>query len=159
MATGRERAPIERETLVFPESGAAEQFQERVAERLSEEAQPGVSRKREIVGEELQQEFEAAGESVDVIRHPWEHTEDEHAEVQRLVDAAFEQDLGVALKKAKASGHYPRNIDLLHDVLTTEMYDLMRETELNRQPLAGWILGGLVMFLVIALIIVLLFAL
>lgn len=130
-----ERTPQERETLIFPSSEEARDWLEQLGGRLGREARPGIRRRRELLGEELAREFEKHGEGVGMIVKPWEHTPDEHAEVQHLVDVAFGRDLPVALKLARGSGHYPRNIDLFHDVLTTEMYQLLREHRLNRQPI------------------------
>lgn len=135
MAQESERTPQERETLIFPSSEEAQGWLEQFGERLGRETRPGFRRRRELLGEELAREFERHGEGVAKILRPWEHTPDEHAEVQHLVDVAFGRDLPAALKLARNSGHYPRNIDLFHDVLTTEMYQLLQEQGLRRQPL------------------------
>jgi hypothetical protein len=139
MPTPHERTPQERETLMFPNPEEAREFSERAHERLQREQQPGLKRDREIVGEEVAQEFERRGEPVEIIREPWDHTHEEHEEVQTLIDTAFEKDLGVALRKAKHSPHYPRNLDLFHDVLTSQMYELITQRQLNKQPLAIWV--------------------
>jgi hypothetical protein len=140
MAEDRERTPHERETLIFPSSDEAKGWLERVGERLSREDRRSVRRRRELLGEELARQFERHGEGVGLIPRPWEHTQEEHVEVQKLVDLAFERDLPAALKVARGSDFYPRNVDLLHDVLTTEMYELLQEHKLNRQPISWGIL-------------------
>lgn len=138
MAQSFERTPQERETLVFSNPEQAREFAEKVAEKA---ATPEGSRSRkETVKQQLAQEFERSGEAVGTITHPWEHSQQEHEEVQRLVDIAFEKDLPTALNVARSSKGYPRNIDLLHDVLTTEMYDLVKDSHLRRQPTGlAWI--------------------
>src|SRR5581483_1621228 len=140
MPSSRERTPTERETLVFPTPEAAQEFRERVGERLENEQRPGIGRTREIVGDELAREFAKEGEHVQLINQPWEHTPAEHEEVQGLVDVAFAKDLPAAVRQAKTSPHYPRNLDLLHDLLTGEMYDALRQGRLNQQPAWGYII-------------------
>lgn len=135
MAERKERTAYERETLVFKSAEEAGGFRERV-ERPSIRLRQGLGGRARLA-EELQEEFARAGETVGVIKTPWEHTPTEHEEVQRLVDVAFAQDLPAAIRQARASGRYPRNLDLLHDVLTGEMYELMRQHGLQKQPL-GW---------------------
>jgi hypothetical protein len=95
---------------------------------------------------------------VDVIRHPWDHSPQEHHETQELVNTAFEKDLRAAIQQARQGNHYPRNLDLFHDVLTSEMYDLLKETHLNRQPVGIWALAAVSVIAAAFLIIVLLFA-
>lgn len=150
--TPSERTPQERETLIFPSSEEAKTWLEQFGERLGREAQPGIRRRRELLSEELAREFDKHGEGVGLITKPWEHTQDEHTEVQQLVDVAFGKDLPAALKLARSSGYYPRNIDLFHDVLTTEMYQLLKEHQLHRQPLWGAILATIGIFLVVILV-------
>lgn len=148
MVQGRERTPQERETLLFPTAEEARAWTEHVSERVAGVARPGVRREREVVGEAVAQEFEKHGEVASTLAHPWEHSAAEHAEVQRLVNVAFAKDLGVALRHARASDAYPRNIDLLHDVLTTELYETIRAQRLNRQRVRFGLLvtmGGLVL--------------
>lgn len=140
MAERKERTAYERETLVFKSAEEAGGFRERV-ERPSIRLRQG-SGGRARLAEELQEEFARAGETVGTIKAPWEHTAAEHEEVQRLVDVAFAQDLPAAIRQAKASGHYPRNLDLLHDVLTGEMYELMQQHGLHKQPLGWTLLAG-----------------
>ncbi|MEX0649600.1 MAG: hypothetical protein WD200_01200 [Candidatus Andersenbacteria bacterium] len=132
MAQSFERTPQERETLIFSQPEQAQEFSERVAERIT--TPTGQRSKKESLAQELAEEFDRQGEGVGKVLHPWEHTAEEHQEVQQLVNVAFEKDLPAALKLARSSNHYPRNIDLLHDVLTTEMYELVRESHLNHQP-------------------------
>lgn len=136
MAPTGERTPQERETLIFPTPDEAKGWMEGMAERLGHESGRGVRRRREIVQEEVSRQFERHGEGVGMIIRPWEHTPAEHEEVQKLVDVAFSKDLAVALRQARGSTNYPRNIDLFHDVLTTEMYELMREHGLHRQSVS-----------------------
>lgn len=155
----QERAPYERETLVFDNPEDAGVFKERIKERETQEKTPGVKRRREIIGEELAAEFEKQGESVGNLNQPWEHTEQEHTDVQELVNVVFAKDLKAGLAKARSSSHYPRNLDLLHDVLTTEMYDLTRDHSVNKQSLGVPLLTVVIIALVIAVGIFLLLAL
>ncbi len=142
---------------MFDTPEAAQEFSERVADRVALAQQPGTTKKKEIVAEEIAEEFAKQGEPVDLIRHPWDHTQAEHAEVQTLVNLAFDKDLRSALQSAKASSHYPRNLDLFHDVLTTEMYRLLQEQQVNKQPLAVWTLTVIAVVLGTLLLIILLF--
>lgn len=154
MPPNKERTPQERETLIFPSPEEARGWLERVSERLRAEDRTGVTRKRELVAEEIAREFESHGEGIGAYILPWEHSVDEHREVQHLVDIAFARDLPAALKLARSSGTYPRNIDLFHDVLTTEMYQLVRDYKLHRQPLSVGVLITVGIILVIGLIII-----
>lgn len=138
MAESKERTGYERETLVFPSVEAAQGFRERV-ERPS--ISSGQGQKTQIQ-QELQQEFARHGETVGTVKTPWEHTVAEHEEVQQLVDVAFAQDLPAAIRLARKSNHYPRNLDLLHDVLTGELYELMQQHGLQKQPLGWMFLAG-----------------
>lgn len=153
MAQEHERTSQERETLIFPNAEEAKGWLERVGGRLSGEDRRGIRRRRELVGEELAREFEQHGEGVELIARPWEHTPAEHAEVQQLVDLAFARDLPAALKAARSSAAYPRNVDLLHDVLTTEMYELLQERHLNRQPLSWGVVATAGVIVVVALVV------
>jgi len=150
MALQQERSPHEQETLIFPSQEEAKGWAERVGDRLKREDRRGVSKRREVVAEEVAKEFERYGEGVGTVPLPWEHTQEEHSEAQRLIDLAFERDLPAALRKARASGHYPRNIDLFHDVLTAEMYDLVREHKLHRQPVGWWIAAFMAVVIIAA---------
>lgn len=141
MAERKERSQYERETLVFKSPEDAGGFRQRVEQGEAVRLRPGASRRARIE-RELQEEFARAGETVGTIKTPWEHTLAEHAEVQQLVDVAFAQDLPAAVRQAKKSGYYPRNLDLLHDVLTGEMYELMQQHGLQRQPLGWMLLAG-----------------
>lgn len=155
--TGQEREPGERETLVFRGQEQAREFAERVDERSRRESEPGVVRQREAVGQEVAAEMARHGEAATVLSQPWEHTKEEHEEVQGLVDMAFEQDLSVALKKARASESYPRNIDLLHDVLTSQLYEMLQQRGINKQSLKSWpVVAGAVVVVVVLLIVLLL---
>jgi hypothetical protein len=133
MAHERERSAIDKETLIFQTPDEARAWEEKVESRLEHERLGPVSRGRDVVAQALVEEFERQGEGVRVIAHPWEHTPAEHREVQDLVDVSFRKDLGAAIAHARRSEHYPRNLDLFHDVLTGELYKLVRERKLNRQ--------------------------
>lgn len=160
MPTPQERTPRERETLIFRKPEQAEAFAERVGERVHQESGKGVTRRREVVAEEVSAEFDRHGEAVTVLSRPWEHTKEEHDEVQLLVDLAFEEDLPASLRQIQKSDNYPRVLDLFHDVLTGEMYKLLQERGLNRQPATAWPIyagvGTLVVLLLIVLLIILL---
>lgn len=154
MASSFERSAVEKESLIFSDPEKAQEF----TGRLEKRAEKGFSResRREQLAEELVHEFEQEGEGVDRITHPWEHTSQEHEEVQQLVTIAFEKDLPTALRAARSSDHYPRNVDLLHDLLTTEMYDLVQESQLNKQATGLlWIttLGVSLLLLVIVILV------
>lgn len=150
MAESKERTLHERETLLFPTREEAQAWTEKVAEQAAATSRPGVRRDREVVAEAVAREFERQGEAVGSLTHPWEHSAAEHTEVQQLVDTAFAKDLGAALRAARGSDYYPRNIDLLHDVLTTEMYETIRTRRLNRQPVRVgiWVTGGVAVVIV-----------
>ncbi len=157
MAAAHERTPRERETLIFDRPEAARRFAERVAERLRRTARPGVQRGREMVAEAVAEEFAAHGEAAGLTQ-PWQHTKEEHTEVQQLVDVAFARDLPAALRQARASAAYPRNIDLLHDVLTGELYAILQQRGLNRQRWDTWpaVTGVLVIVLATLMVFLLL---
>lgn len=140
-ARGRaERVP---ETLIFatPEEAAA--WRERVEERLSQPGVRGVRRAREAVAETVAEEFVWHGEAV-VYTQPWEHTAAEHQAVQQLVDVAFTADLAAALRQARRHDLYPRLIDLLHDVLAGQLYEVVVQERLNRQRLMGRLRLGVI---------------
>lgn len=145
---GQEREPREKETLIFSTPERAREFAERVSGRARRESGSGVTMRREVVGREVADLLLKQGEAADVLSRPWEHTGVEHKEVQELVDMAFDQDLSAALKKARGSDNYPRNIDLLHDVLTSELYEILQQRGINRQSLKSWpvIMGIVVVF-------------
>lgn len=147
-----ERNERERETLIFQTPEQAAQWQEHVGEKLEQSRSPGVNRPREIVGEQLTKEFQLHGETAVGLGMPWEHTHEEHQEAQSLVDMAFAQDLPVALRRAAKSPHYPRNLDLFHDVLTGEMYQLLLQHKINKQPFPIAAVGLLVVIGVIFVI-------
>lgn len=149
-----ERTPHERETLLFPNSETAQTFKENVAERMAQQPK-SKEHQRAVVAEAVAQQFTQAGEAVDLVREPWTHTPAEHEEVQQLVNVAFQRDLGAAIAQARRSPHYPRNLDLLHDVLTGEMYDLLREGGLNKQPLGGWVIAVIAIVLITAMVLLL----
>lgn len=142
----RERTPLEQETLIYSTPEQAQGLRERVAEQVARERRPDVARDREVVAEAVAHEMERTGQPPDLLKRPWEHTQEEHEEAQRLVDLTFQKDLPTALRQAEKSPHYPRILDLYHDVLTGEMYDLLRQERVNQQPLVGW---GLILVAVI----------
>ncbi len=154
MPAASERTPREKETLIFPTAEGAQEFSERVRGRVRKQPYQDVQAGREIMAAEVAEEFAKAGEPVDNIRHPWNHTPAEHEEVQTLVNIAFEKDLSFALKKAQQSSSYPRNLDLLHDVLTTEMYDFIMKQQFNRQPMGSWaaVMLGVVLAVLLLLV-------
>ncbi|HSX25171.1 MAG TPA: hypothetical protein VLG69_04365 [Candidatus Andersenbacteria bacterium] len=120
-----------RDSLIFPSPEEANEFQESFDARVRTEKTPGATRKRELVSEELVKVFEKEGVAVTPIREPWEHTPQEHAEVQKLVEVAFASGLDIALKQAHESASFPRNIDLLHDVLTGKLYEAVVVSRVN----------------------------
>jgi hypothetical protein len=130
------RSARERETLVFATPEEATAWREKLERRREEPGQEG--QRRTVVTKALEEEFARAGEDVRVVREPWEHTPEEHREVQELIDVAFAQDLPAAIRLARRSPHYPRNLDLLHDTLTGEMYELVQQHKLEKQPLWLW---------------------
>ncbi len=155
-----ERTPQERETLIFRTPQEARDFRERVSEQLSQQPVRGVTRGREVVAAAVEREFAKHGEAAGLLPWPWEHTPEEHSEVQSLVDMAFAHDVEAALRRARRSNHYPRNVDLLHDVLTSELYALLQQREINRAPVAvRLVMMSAVILVALVLIIVLLAAL
>lgn len=144
MASGAERSPREKETLIFktPEEAAA--FRENVRERMDEMATPGVKRDREAVGEMVGEQLARHGEVSEMLNTPWEHSGDEHEEAQKLVDMAFKEDLQVAIRQAQSSSYYPRILDLLHDVLTGQVYEVIAQKEVNRAKPNKLIIAGVV---------------
>jgi len=157
MASIRERAPRERETLIFTSPEEASEFRERVAEGERQIA-PGARRDREALSDAVAAEFEKHGDPVGLYEQPWEHDEEEHQQAQELVDVAFADDLETALKLARKSPQYPRIIDLFHDVLTGQMYDEMVKEGVNarslrsRRVLIGLGLIGLLVLLIMFLL-------
>lgn len=156
MPSINERTPRERETLMFKDVETAQEFKEQTTEQLRQN-QGGVKKRRDVVAEKIAQEFESQGAPVTLVREPWEHTPAEHEEAQDLVDTAFQVDLPAALKKARESSHYPRNLDLFHDLLTNEMYEAIRESRLDKQPMVLWVTEIVVIILVAFLAVLLLF--
>ncbi len=142
---------------MFATPEAAQAFRESVGGALKRQTST-VRRDKEIVGEAVAAQFAQYGEAAGTITHPWDHTPAEHEEVQALVDKAFAEDLPAALKVAKKSPSYPRNLDLLHDLLTKEMYELVKQGELGKQPLGLWLTEVAVIILLAALGTLLLFA-
>lgn len=151
MASVAERTPNERQTMIFSRPEQAQGFTERVAEQLERQQMEGVHRRREVVAGAVAQEFASHGEAVELIRTPWEHTAQEHAEVQHLVDVAFAKDLPAALRLARQSPHYPRNLDLLHDLLTGQMYALVQQSALHQQPVLPWVAAVIIVLALLGL--------
>ena len=151
----KEREPRERETLIFPDAQQAREFREGVSERVAEQPKD-VRREREIVAEAVTEELAAHGEGGHSLEQPWQHSPAEHTEVQELVDVAFARDVTAALKAARQSEYYPRNIDLLHDTLTTELYEGILEHQLNKQPILGKLLLVFGIMIAVSIVILLL---
>lgn len=133
------------ERLVFANSQEGAQFREVVEKRIASERRADASKEREIVGEELAKKFDEHAVGVSPLRTPWEHTQEEHNQVQDLVTMAFTHDLRYALHHAENSPLFPRNIDLFHDVLTGELYSAVLNRRLN-------ILHVSPLFIIIALV-------
>ncbi len=156
----QERLPTDQErrlsTLIFKTPSEAQEFAERVSAKSIYAASPGVARPREILAEEVAAEMARYGESVGSLYQPWEHTKEEHEQVQKLVDIAFIEDLPAALRRAKKSEHYPRIIDLLHDVLTGEMYEALTKRELNKQKIINKqaVLAAIIIMILVAVALV-----
>ncbi|MCE9643199.1 MAG: hypothetical protein K8Q97_02610 [Candidatus Andersenbacteria bacterium] len=132
-----------RESLIFRNPEQARSFQESYERRVEKHAVPGTKRDKELLGEELVQVFEHEGVGVTPIREPWEHSPEEHKEVQALVETAFSDGLDVAIAKAKTSEYFPRNIDLLHDVLTGRLYDAVIADRVNEHYVSPKVLFGI----------------
>lgn len=152
-----DRTRRERETLVFNSPEEAATFTRRVEKRIKQEGGPGISHEREIVSQELIKQFEQEGQGVSRVTHPWEHSKEEHAEVQQLVNIAFTHNLTDAISQAEKSPSFPRNIDLFHDVLTGEMYEAIRGTRISTQVVPVWIILLLVVFFTLLLAVILSF--
>lgn len=145
------RTTRERETLVFHSPEDAADFTRDVESRIHEENKPGVSQDREVVARELAKQFEQEGHGISPLTHPWEHSDVEHAEAQRLVDLAFDKDLSVAISEAEKSSLFPRNIDLFHDVLTGEMYEAIQKSRVNTHYTPKWVLFLIAVFFALLL--------
>lgn len=145
----------ERESLIFRNPEQARSFQESYDRRVEQETIPGTSRKRELLAEQLVDVFEHEGVGVTQVKEPWEHSEEEHKEVQRLVETAFTEGISVAITQAKESQSFPRNIDLLHDVLTGRLYDAVVAEKINKNHVSPRALIGIfVLFMGIIIAIV-----
>lgn len=151
-----ERSPHEQATLIFDRPEAGQQFREQIAEKLPAAQAGGVDHRRDVVAAAVTEQFAANSEGGSLIREPWQHTRAEHAEAQQLVDIAFAQDLPAALKAARQSPHYPRNLDLFHDVLTDELYTLIRDHQVNQQPVTPVVIATCIIIAVLIMIILLL---
>lgn len=143
------------ETLVFSDAAEAQAFRESVEQRVDSSPVPRIGRKREIVGEELAKKFDEHGVGVSSLHVPWEHTHAEHEEVQQLVTVAFTHGLSDAIRQAERSETFPRNIDLLHDVLTGQLYEAVLERHINRihaSPITVIVALVPILFLLLALL-------
>ncbi len=146
-----------RESLLFRSPEHANEFQESFEKRVQTESKKGATREREVLGEELAKVFEQEGVGVTPIREPWEHTPQEHEEVQRLVEVAFEKGLDVALKEAHQSNTFPRNIDLLHDVLTSKLYDAVVASRVNNPNPSPLVFIGILLMVIGIIVAIVLF--
>lgn len=149
---------MNRERLIFHSPEVASEFARDVEARIAKEQAPGVSKDREIVSQELAKKFEQEGHSVSPLVHPWEHSQEEHIEAQKLVDLAFSSDLATAISEAEKSSSFPRNIDLFHDVLTGEMYESVVKSRINAPHVPLWLIGLIVLFFSLFICAILLFA-
>ena len=145
------------ESLIFGSKESANEFIERVEKRKAQETRQGVRRDRELLADELMREIEKQGEEAIDTSRPWEHSPEEHREVQGLVEMAFREDLILALKKMRKSSNYPRIVDLFHDVLTDQMYEILTKAGLNKQGVGrgAWGMLGLVLLLLVVALLVL----
>lgn len=162
MAPGTEKEPRDQtsfelpESLIFTSKEKAGEFIERVERRKGRERRPGVRRDREVLADELAREIERQGEEAIDVSQPWEHSPEEHREVQALVETAFREDLVLALRKMRKSTNYPRIVDLFHDVLTDQMYEALVRAGLNKQRIGKgmWGIVGVVGLLVIGALLI-----
>lgn len=139
------------EKLIFRSPEHAAEFTEHVEQRINQERKSGVSNPKEIVAQELAKQFEAEGHGVSQLTRPWEHTKEEHGEVQQLVNVSFMHGLTYAIAQAEKSASFPRNIDLLHDLLTGEMYDAILRSHKHVQHIPVWIYVAISLFFVLLL--------
>jgi hypothetical protein len=156
--------PIERprsvnETLAFSNPEQAQEFVERVQEKSQQKERVQNRDERKIIKEELVKEFAKAGQAISGIDKPWRHTPIEHTQAQELVNIAFTKDLKTALRRARHNQQFPRNLDLFHDVLTTELYEAIRQNHMNKQPIRGRTVLVAMIVIVILIGIVVLFTL
>lgn len=133
------------ENLVFANAQEAAQFREAIETRVATERLSGVTHRREAVAHELAKKFEEHGIGVSSLHTPWEHSKEEHSEVQDLVNIAFADSISVALRRAEHSSSFPRNIDLFHDVLTGELYDAVLGRRLNAVHISKWMMVVLIL--------------
>jgi hypothetical protein len=139
-----------RESLLFRNPEQADSFRQSYERRVEKEALPGVNRGREIMADHLVEVFEHEGVGITPVREPWEHSTAEHEEVQQLVEVAFTDGLEGAIHRAKESPHFPRNIDLLHDVLTGRLYEAVVTSRANSyHPSLKMFVGIFALFLMI----------
>jgi len=155
MVKSKERAPTN-ESLIFNKPEEAREFSERVEGRVREDLRQGVEKRREAVAEEVALEIEREGQETVDTTQPWEHSPQEHQEVQGLVEVAFRENLSLALKRARQCDNYPRIVDLFHDVLTGQMYDALVKVGVNKQKVSRnqvFLLVGAMLLIVIALLV------
>ena len=145
------------ERLIFNSVERATAFTEHVEGRIQKESKPGVERAKEVVSQELAEQFEQEGHGISAYTHPWEHSEAEHVEAQQLVNIAFTSGLSSALVQAEKSPAFPRNIDLFHDVLTGKMYESMVSSRLNTYQVPRVVIAGIALFFVLLLSAILFF--
>lgn len=152
-----DRTRRERETLIFQSPEGAEDFTRDIENRIQQEKKHGVVRQREIVGQKLAEQFDGMGHGVSLLSRPWEHTQAEHVEVQKLVDVAFAHDLATAISQAEKSPFFPRNIDLFHDLLTGEMHEAISRTRVPVRHIPLWIILSIPAVFILLLAAILLF--
>ncbi|MDA1168926.1 MAG: hypothetical protein O3A36_01150 [bacterium] len=145
------------EKLIFRSPEHAAEFTKHVEHRINQERKPDISNPKEIVSQELAKQFEIEGHGVSLLSHPWEHTKEEHAEVQQLVNVSFMHGLTSAIAQAEKSTSFPRNIDLLHDLLTGEMYDAILRSRIIVQRMPVWIYFAISVFFTLLLTAIFLF--
>ncbi|MEX1997414.1 MAG: hypothetical protein WEA04_01925 [Candidatus Andersenbacteria bacterium] len=147
----------EQQTLIFSNPEEALAFTHELRKRIHRAPRGSTHSLRDIVAQAVAEQFAQWGEAVDRVREPWQHNRAEHQEAQRLVEVAFAHDLPTALRRARQSSHYPRNLDLFHDALTAELYRILQPHHPNRQPLGSWRLTASMCMAAATLLIVLLF--
>ncbi len=145
------------ENLVFTNAQEAAEFRESVESNIMNNSVAGTHRPREILAEELAKKFAEHGVGVSSLHTPWEHSQEEHHEVQDLVNVAFADTLPAALRRAENSPLFPRNIDLFHDVLTGELYDAVVGQRLDTMHVSVFATIALVLPILLLIIAILLF--
>lgn len=146
------------ENLVFANAQEAAQFRESVESGIAKNGPSGTHRPREILAEELAKKFEEHGAGVSSLHTPWEHSQEEHNEVQDLVNIAFADTLPAALRRAENSPSFPRNIDLFHDVLTGELYNAVTGQRLDTMRVSVLTIAAIALPIVLLVGAILVFA-